>query len=53
MTYADDEAKKVCMEVRITYSERETNDRRNLVFPFYIIPEERVRADAPACAQPG
>ncbi len=29
------------LDVHITYSERETNDRRNLVFPFYIIPEER------------
>jgi hypothetical protein len=27
------------MYVDITYSERETNDRRNLVFPFYVIPE--------------
>jgi phage baseplate assembly protein W len=27
------------MDVHISYSERETNDRRNLVFPFYIIPE--------------
>jgi phage baseplate assembly protein W len=26
--------------VAITYAERETNDRRNLVFPFYVIPEE-------------
>jgi uncharacterized protein len=40
VTYADDEEKTGLMEVRITYSERETNDRRNLVFPFYIIPEE-------------
>jgi uncharacterized protein len=29
------------LDVHVTYSERETNDRRNLVFPFYIIPEER------------
>jgi uncharacterized protein len=29
------------LDVHIIYSERETNDRRNLVFPFYIIPEER------------
>jgi len=26
--------------VSIVYTERETNDRRNLVFPFYVIPEE-------------
>jgi hypothetical protein len=25
-------------------AERETNDRRNLVFPFYIIPEEQDHA---------
>ena len=31
------------MDVDITYSERETNDRRNLVFPFYVIPEGRER----------
>ena len=30
------------MYVDISYSERETNDRRNLVFPFYVIPEEPV-----------
>jgi phage baseplate assembly protein W len=29
------------MYVDIQYRERETNDRRNLVFPFYVIPEER------------
>lgn len=29
------------MYVDIHYAERETNDRRNLVFPFYVIPEER------------
>ncbi|HTW06342.1 MAG TPA: GPW/gp25 family protein [Acidimicrobiales bacterium] len=29
------------MYVKINYTEKETNDRRNLVFPFYIIPEER------------
>jgi uncharacterized protein len=28
------------MYVDISYIERETNDRRNLVFPFYVIPEE-------------
>ncbi len=39
VTYRD-EARGL-MDVRIIYSERETNDRRNLVFPFYIIPEER------------
>ena len=31
------------MYVDISYTERETNDRRNLVFPFYIIPEGEER----------
>jgi len=31
------------MYIDITYTERETNDRRNLVFPFYVIPEEGPR----------
>jgi phage baseplate assembly protein W len=41
VTYGDNQEKTGLMEVRITYVERETNDRRNLVFPFYVIPEER------------
>ena len=39
VTYRD--AERGRMDVSITYSERDTNDRRNLVFPFYVIPEER------------
>jgi uncharacterized protein len=35
------DAERGRMDVWITYAERETNDRRNLVFPFYVIPEER------------
>lgn len=31
------------MYIDITYAERETNDRRNLVFPFYVIPQEEGR----------
>jgi phage baseplate assembly protein W len=38
-----DQADYGVMYVDITYTERETNDRRNLVFPFYVIPEERAR----------
>jgi uncharacterized protein len=38
VTYQEEKGR---MDVQITYFERETNDRRNLVFPFYIIPEER------------
>ena len=38
VTYQEEKGR---MDVQITYFERETNDRRNLVFPFYIIPEGR------------
>jgi uncharacterized protein len=38
------EGRQGVMYVDITYTERETNDRRNLVFPFYIIPEEQDNA---------
>ena len=31
------------MFVAVSYTARETNDRRNLVFPFYVIPEEGER----------
>lgn len=33
--------------VDISYTERETNDRRNLVFPFYVIPEESDASPTP------
>jgi uncharacterized protein len=33
------------MYVDISYIERETNDRRNLVFPFYVIPEAPFSTD--------
>jgi hypothetical protein len=36
VTYPD--AEMGVMYVDISYCERETNDRRNLVFPFYVIP---------------
>jgi uncharacterized protein len=31
------------MYIDIAYTERETNDRRNLVFPFYVIPDSQER----------
>lgn len=34
--------------VDIAYTERETNDRRNLVFPFYVIPDEGDGTSTPA-----
>ena len=36
-----DPANPARVEINITYTIRPTNDRRNLVYPFYVIPEER------------
>jgi uncharacterized protein len=36
-----DRADDAIVYIVITYSKRGTNDPRNLVFPFYVIPEER------------
>jgi len=33
------ESSPATMFIELTYRVRETNDRRNLVFPFYVIPE--------------
>ncbi len=35
-----DEDRQGNVNVSIVYAERETNNRRNLVFPFYVIPDE-------------
>lgn len=35
-----DEEDQTVLYVDIAYTIKDTNDRRNLVFPFYIIPEE-------------
>lgn len=35
-----DHASDATLYIVITYSKRGTNDPRNLVFPFYVIPEE-------------
>ena len=35
-----DPALPECLYIDITYSVRDTNDPRNLVFPFYLIPGE-------------
>jgi uncharacterized protein len=35
-----DRANEAILYIVITYSKRGTNDPRNLVFPFYVIPEE-------------
>ena len=33
-----DPARSELVSIQVTYSIRSTNDRRNLVFPFYVIP---------------
>jgi phage baseplate assembly protein W len=35
-----DEAQPSLLYIDITYQVRDTNDPRNLVFPFYVIPDE-------------
>lgn len=35
-----DDADRSLLYIDITYAMKSTNDRRNLVFPFYVIPEE-------------
>ena len=40
VTVSQDEADPSILYIEISYTTRTTNDRRNLVFPFYTIPEE-------------
>ncbi|UJP41049.1 GPW/gp25 family protein [Cellulomonas palmilytica] len=40
VTPLQDDAEAGLVRVRIDYRVRATNDRRNLVFPFYVIPRE-------------
>jgi phage baseplate assembly protein W len=35
-----DDAQPTLMYIDVTYTVRDTNDPRNLVFPFYVIPDE-------------
>jgi phage baseplate assembly protein W len=44
---APDPGEASTLYVDISYSIRGTNDPRNLVFPFYTIPDERPRAGLP------
>ena len=37
---SQDEARPSLLYIDITYEVRDTNDPRNLVFPFYVIPDE-------------
>jgi len=40
VTVRRDDDQPTLLYIDITYAIRETNDPRNLVFPFYVIPEE-------------
>ena len=40
VTVRRDESQPTLLYIDVTYTVRETNDPRNLVFPFYVIPEE-------------
>ena len=39
-TPEQDEQSSGTVQIRIAYRVRATNDRRNLVYPFYVIPRE-------------
>lgn len=39
-----DPADPTCVRVDVTYVVKATNDRRNLVYPFYVIPREEAGA---------
>ena len=41
VTVRRDDDQPTLLYIDITYAIRETNDPRNLVFPFYVIPEEQ------------
>jgi phage baseplate assembly protein W len=40
VTPVQDEESSGVVQIRIAYRVRATNDRRNLVYPFYVIPRE-------------
>ena len=40
VTVSQDESRPSLLYIDITYEVRDTNDPRNLVFPFYAIPDE-------------
>lgn len=41
-----DPADAALVRIRVAYAMRATNDRRNLVYPFYVIPREAVDDEA-------
>jgi phage baseplate assembly protein W len=43
-----DESAQGAVRIAVAYTVRSTNDRRNLVFPFYVIPGEGDERDAPS-----
>jgi hypothetical protein len=40
VTVFPDDSEPTLLYIDITYAIRDTNDPRNLVFPFYVIPSE-------------
>lgn len=40
VTVSPDDVEPALVRIHVTYKMRATNDRRNLVYPFYVIPRE-------------
>ena len=47
-----DSNEQALVRIHVTYRMRATNDRRNLVYPFYVIPRENVVEPHPALDRP-
>lgn len=45
VTVAPDDFDQALVRIHITYRMRATNDRRNLVYPFYVIPREAAQGE--------
>ena len=43
MIVTPDERENAMVRIAVTYRVRTTNDRRNLVYPFYVIPQEHLQ----------
>lgn len=48
VTVVPDEAEQALVRIHVRYRMRATNDRRNLVYPFYVIPREATEGEHPA-----
>jgi uncharacterized protein len=42
---APDDVEQALVRINVTYRMRATNDRRNLVYPFYVIPREAAQGE--------